>query len=115
MKTQQELHNMDEDQLVAEVLLLQNELRNKAICEFKSSSACSYHFAGNELLKLNRDRYMASGVIMTISDIKGKELMQQVCFKDGLSNESINALLEDMQYSYDRAVEFKPMTKRLKQ
>lgn len=114
MKTQQELYDMDQDQLVAEVLALQNELSNKSVCQFKSSLSSSYHFAGNALLKLNRNRYMASGVIMTISDISGKEVMQQVCFKDGLSNESINALLEDMQYSYDRGTEFKPTVKRLK-
>ena len=113
MKTQNELYNMDKEQLIMEVLALQNEISNKTVCEFKSSLPFAYHFAGNELLKLSRDNFMGSGVILSVSDLKGKPLLNQVCLKDGFSNKTINTLLDDMQYSYDLATSFEPIKERL--
>lgn len=113
MKTKQELQQMDDQELISEVLQLQEKLKSLQVCQFKASLIHSYHFSGAELLKIGRDRMLGSGVILAIYDLSGKFKVRPVMIKDGLSNTSINALLDDMQYSYDNAVAFKPMTDRL--
>jgi len=113
MKTITQLDQMDERELKHEVLCLQKVLGDLQVDEFKSSVCHRYHFASNELLRLNRDRYLGSAVIISIADLKGELLIKPVSFKDGLSNESINALLDDLQYSYDSVIELTPTIKRL--
>ena len=82
--------------------------------QYKASLIHTYHFAGNELLKCGNDRYMASGLIVEIKSLSGKAVVMPFMVKDGLSNETINALLDDMQRSFNSSVEFKPVEKRLK-
>lgn len=82
--------------------------------QYKASLIHTYHFAGNELLKCGSDRYMASGLIVEIKNLSGKTVVIPFMVKDGLSNNTINALLDDMQRSFNSAVEFKPVEKRLK-
>jgi hypothetical protein len=113
MKTQAQLERMDENELIREVLVLQKQLKDVSLCKYKSSLIHSYHFSGNELLTCDRERMMGSGVIMALYDLSGKVRVQPVMMKDGLSKEAINALLDDMQYSYDQAIAFKPVSKRL--
>lgn len=82
--------------------------------QYKSSLIHTYHFAGNELLKCGTDRYMASGLIIEIKNLSGKTVVMPFMIKNGLNNTTINALLDDMQRSFDDAVGFKPVEKRLK-
>lgn len=94
-------------------LKLQIELLGK-VDQYKSGAASTYHFAGAELLKCNKDRFNGSGVIISMKGLSGKELVMPFMIKNGLSNETINALLDDMQKSYDDIIELKPQQKRLK-
>ena len=43
-----------------------------------------------------------------------KELMKPITITNGLSNNAINGLLDDIQETFDYKTEFKPTTKRLK-
>lgn len=113
MKTLQQLHQMDEQELTQEVLTLQKMVTDMKICQSKSALIHNYHFAGEELLSCERERMLGSGVILAIYDLSGKIRVSPVMMKDGLSAESVNALLDDVQYSFDSATSFKPTQKRL--
>ena len=82
--------------------------------QYKASLIHVYHFAGNELLKCNNDRFMGSGLIVEIKSLKGDTVVMPFMVKDGLSNTTINSLLDDMQRSFNSSIEFKPVEKRLK-
>lgn len=81
--------------------------------QYKASLIHTYHFAGSELLKCNQQKFLGSGVIIEIRSLSGKTIMSPVMIKDGLSNGTINSLLDDMERSYNSAIEFKPVVKRL--
>jgi len=87
-------------------------VKERANVELDSQLTFNYHYASTRVLKLDRDRLMASGIVMQMYHIGGREVCPPFFIKDGLSDETINALLDDIQYSYDRSVEFKPTTKR---
>lgn len=101
------------EELLQEIEELKLQLKTKKEHnEYKSSMAHVYHFAGNELIKLGRDRCMGSGVIIEMRALNGETVVQPFLLKDGLSDSSINSLLDDMEYSFNLATEFKPITKR---
>lgn len=105
MKTYEEL------QCEIEQLKLQLNI-NKRHNEFEASLAHVYHFSGLALINLGRDRRLGSGVIIEIRDVSGKTLVNPTLFKDGLSDSTINSLLDDMEYSFNLATELKPITQR---
>jgi hypothetical protein len=80
--------------------------------EMKAQMAHIYHFASDALLKLGRDKLTGSGLIVQITCLGGKEGCTPFCVSDGFSDTTINALLDDIQYSYDKEVSWKPTTKR---
>jgi len=104
---------MDENELINNYLCLQNEFSKLVADQYKASLIHNYFFAGEKLIKLNKDRMMGSGVILSIADLNGKLIVEPIMIKDGLSKESINSLLDDFQYSYNKATEFLPIEKRL--
>lgn len=53
------------------------------------------------LAKLGKDRYMASGVIVSVTNLSGKPLVEPVLIADGLSRDTIDALRRDVKASYD--------------
>jgi hypothetical protein len=106
--------NDEIEALEAEVASLKAQL--KMVGEhnqYKASLIHTYHFAGSELLKCNQQKFMGSGVIIEMRSLSGKSLMMPVMIKDGLSNNTINSLLDDMQRSFESAIEFQPVAKRL--
>jgi len=114
MKTYEQLSSMCESELISEVLKLQKIVKDMTPEESKASCPSNYHFCGAELFKLHRDKMLGSGVIMTLSSIKGKTLVPPIMLSDGLSTDTVNSLLEDFQYSFDQRIQFTPITKRLK-
>lgn len=102
------------EQLEAEVKALKEQLALIGkVDQYKASLIHTYHFAGGELLKCGKDRLLGSGLIVEIKDLNGKQRVMPFMVKDGLSSTTINSLLDDMQASFDSAIEFKPVTKRL--
>ena len=114
MKSKEELQNMEDYELVSEVLGLQAKLADMGINEAVSSQIHNYHFASNEIIKLTKDRYNGSSLILGgIYSLSGKQLVKPICISGGLSNETINGLLNDIQFTFDYKTEFKPTIKRL--
>lgn len=116
MKNKIQLDNMNERELIQEILKLQKILSDREINEAVCSSIYKYHFASIELIKLNNKRFLGSAVILGgVYSLSGKELMKPLTITDGFSNKTINALLDDIQRTFDHKIELKPITERLEE
>lgn len=113
MKTVKELKNLEERELIHEILVLQETIKNLKHTECHASQIHNYHFASNEILKLTEKRYLGSGFIMSISSLKGEPIVKPVTISDGFSNSTINCLLDELQKTFDYRVSFKPTEERL--
>ncbi len=51
--------------------------------------------AMRDIGKTGQDKYMASGIIVTVTNLSGKELIAPTLVQDGFSSESIEALGAD--------------------
>jgi hypothetical protein len=76
--------------------------------ELKAQLVSNHHFASMDLKKFTIDRCMGSAVILELTCLGGKIKIDPVAISDGLSDETIAALKEDLIRSYNKAVEFKP-------
>jgi len=112
--TPESLKQLEDYELINIVLTLQHTLDNLTVSEAQSSYIHNYHFTSNEMLKLSSDKYMGSAVIIAMFDLKGKPLFKPTTITDGLSKNTINCLLDDLQRTFDHKIEFKPTVKRLK-
>lgn len=83
------------------------ELERK-LNEALAGQAHVYHFASASLDKASTDHLMASGVVITLTVLGGREIFSPVLIRDGLSKETIAALKADFARSYGNAVSFKP-------
>jgi len=113
MKTEAEFYNLEDHELIYEILCLQKQLGDLRISESKSSAIHNYHFTSEKLLKLDSNHFLGSAVVLTLHDIKGVPLINPTSISDGLSNESINSLLDDLSRTYKERISFKPTEKRL--
>jgi len=82
---------MDEREMIEEIKALRAEVRM-----FKAQDVMSIYSAIRDVKKLTQDRYMASGVIVQITNLTGKELVEPVLIQDGLSDDTIAALTDDL-------------------
>lgn len=80
----------------------------RKVTELTAQLASTYHFASATLDKAGTDRMMASGVLLQLHALGGRELICPVVIRDGLSADTIAALHRDIARSYAGAVEFKP-------
>lgn len=76
--------------------------KTKAVLEMeikslKAQLRCSLYTAHRELEKVGTKRMMGSGVIVTITSISGKELVQPFMCADGLVDETIEVLQEQIK------------------
>jgi len=93
----------------SELTLLRNDnlaLERRCV-ELKAQMASTYHYAYNEVEKASVDRLMGSGVLLQLTASGGKEIMDPVMIRDGLSNATIEAIKADLKRSYDLATLFK--------
>lgn len=67
-----------------------------------------YHFADAYLEKASVKHLTASGVIITLTALGGREIVGPTLIRDGLSEETVKALRADMVRSYKSAIELKP-------
>ncbi len=81
---------------------------SRKVIELTAQLASAYHFASAKLDKAGTDHMMASGVLVQLHALGGRELISPVLIRDGLSPETIAALKADMARSYELAVMFKP-------
>jgi hypothetical protein len=85
-----------------------NKQLTREVLELKAQLASAYHFAAKTLGQASTAKLMASGVLVQLTGIGGKELVVPFMVKDGLSEETIEALHSDITKSYDMSVMFKP-------
>lgn len=70
--------------------------------------ASTYYFADEGLNKAGIGFMLGSGVLLQIRALGGKELIEPVVIRDGLSEETIEALRKDIVRSYELATALKP-------
>lgn len=83
------------------------ELERK-LQEALAGQAHTYHFADRGLDKASTQHLSASGVVLTLTALGGRELVAPTLIRDGLSDELIAALRADFARSYALATLFKP-------
>lgn len=66
------------------------------------------YFAINELTRTSEKYLLGSGVLITMHGIGGKQLVTPFMVKDGLSQETIEALKADLRRTYELMVSFNP-------
>lgn len=81
------------------------DLRRK-VMELEAQLASTYHFADATLDKATN--LMGSGVLLQLTALGGKELINPVVIRDGLSPETVAAIRKDIARSYEIATMFKP-------
>lgn len=82
------------------------ELARK-VKELEAQLAFTYHNASLTISKAG-DSHMASGVLVQLHSLGGKEITPPFVVRDGLSQETINALHADIVRSWEIATMFKP-------
>lgn len=75
----------------------------KDLREYKAMDIMTLAQAHEAMMNTGTDRYMASGVIVTITNINGvgETIVGPFMIKDGLSKETIKALRADIKATYD--------------
>ena len=87
--------------------LTQLQLERRVI-EAESQQAHRLAFASSAIEKASTSHLMASGVILQLTVLGGREVMEPVCIRDGLSQETIAAIQGDLARSYHLATLIKP-------
>lgn len=80
----------------------------RKVKELEAQLAHQYHFAAQYIDKAGMDKTMGSAVILELTFLGGRKVIEPVAIKDGLSKETIAAIKADLKRSYERTVEFKP-------
>ena len=75
--------------------------------ELKGQLAGTYANASREISKAG-DVLTASGVLLQLTALGGREIIMPVVIRDGLSADTIAALKADLLRSYNIATAFKP-------
>lgn len=83
-----------------------SDLKRK-VMELTGQLASAYHFADATLDKAGPD-LLGSGVLLQLHALGGKELIEPVVIRDGLSLETIAALRKDIERSHELATMLKP-------
>lgn len=83
------------------------ELERKLV-EANGQHAYVYAYASDAVEKASTDHLTASGVVLTLTALGGREIVKPVVIRDGLSAETIAAIRKDLRRSYDLAVKLVP-------
>ena len=95
----------------ANTIALQNQRIEELENKLRSAEAYQVHklhFASYALDKISTDKMGGSGVIISITTLNGKPIVDPTVISGGLSPETIAALQADMRRSFEERTEFKP-------
>ena len=95
----------------ANTIALQNQRIEELENKLRSAEAYQVHklhFASYALDKISTDKMCGSGVIISITSLGGKPIVDPTVISDGLSPETIAALQADMRRSFENRTELKP-------
>ena len=84
----------------------------RKILELESQLIHVYHAADHYLGAIKPGSYLASGVVLQLTALGGKEVIPPVMIKDGLSPETIAAIRRDLVRSYSVMTELRPVSDR---
>jgi hypothetical protein len=76
------------------------------IAELRASRGASLSIAHDQLGSCNRVRMMASGLIISITNIDGSQRVEPFLCTDGFSDETIAALRNQIRYTNDKALDY---------
>lgn len=71
----------------------------RQIIELKGSKIIAHTLASSTIKKASTDTLMGSGVLIQLTGIGGKEIINPVLIRDGLSNDTIEAIKRDIKRS----------------
>ena len=80
----------------------------RQLTEAKAAQVHNYHFADANVGKAVTEKMMGSGVILTITALGGREIVEPVMILNGLSQETVAALRADFRRAFKYATELKP-------
>jgi hypothetical protein len=80
----------------------------RQVLELKAQLAFRYAFASSDVEKASTKHMMGSGVLLQLTALGGREIIKPVVIRDGLSDETIEALKKDLVSSYELATMHKP-------
>lgn len=95
----------------ANTIAVQNQRIEELENKLRSAEAYQVHklhFASYALDRLSTDCMHGGGVIISITPLSGKPLVEPTVISDGLSPETIAALQADMRRSFEKRTELKP-------
>ena len=95
----------------ANTIAVQNQRIEELENKLRSAEAYQVHklhFASYALEKVSTDRMRGSGVIISITALSGKPIVDPTVVSGGLSPETIAALQADMRRSFEERTELKP-------
>lgn len=81
---------------------------SRKLKEALAGQAYVYHYAQLEVENLSIEKLIGSGVVLEITTLGGRVGVKPVLIRDGLSEETINAIKTDLKRSYDLAIAPKP-------
>lgn len=67
-----------------------------------------HHTADYNIDKASTERMFGSAVILQLTGLGGKEIVEPIAIRDGLSNDTIEALRRDIERSWKVTTEMKP-------
>ena len=73
----------------------------RALLEAQASTVLAHKFGHEDMKKCSTDNLMASGVLIQLTGIGGKQLVNPILIRDGLSAETIAAIRNDIKRSSD--------------
>ena len=76
----------------------------RRILELESQMAFTFVMALNGIKQATESRYMASGILLQLTAIGGKEIIPPTMIKDGFKPETIEAIAAEIQKSSDLTV-----------
>lgn len=75
--------------------------------ELKGQMANAYAFAAKDIAKASTDHLMSSGVLLQLNALGGRQIIEPILIRDGLSPETIEALKKDLARSFELATAHK--------
>jgi hypothetical protein len=91
------------EELASKVKYLERQLM-----EAKAASVSNAHFVIPKLKKLGKARMMGSSVTLEIQSLGGRITTSNFSISDGLSQKTIDALIEDLERDYKHKCAYTP-------
>lgn len=93
----------------SEMLRLELNLTAQKLKVADASRMSTYWATSNQVADLLKRDFTASGMVLHVTDLTGKTLINPVMISDGLSEATLRAIHADIVRSCERAMEYGPI------